>query len=223
MQQIGRGGGVATNFDAQLAAARVIEERVAELLRRAGIWVIPSYDWTGADGAKAPSVLAPRGWDDLVMPDLQTFHRGVQRWLEVKWKWWASYHRKLNQLETGISLRLYEHYRAIERVSGGDVYVLFVHHREGEMRGDSLKRLATYISHQYEGRLMGRDGMVFWPFEAIPRWGSLDTIELPFTASSAPAPALKTQSSASLKPPVKAPSLPQLSWNFNPRDYRYAK
>ncbi len=215
------------DFKTQLKAGRVIEECVNKLLRDAGYYVIPSYDWSGPDGSKAPSVLAPKGWDNLVMPDLQTFDKGVQRWLEVKWKWWADYYRKHNVLVTGISQRLYEHYRAVQAATGAKVHLLFVHHKEAEMRGDAIDNLANYVDHTYDGRLMGKDGMVFWPYERIPRWGSLDVIEYPFATGPTPEP--KPAASAVLKPLAKAVSRdrererPQLAWDFNPREYRYAK
>lgn len=191
------------SFEAQLERARLHEIRVAELAREHRYYVVPSYDYSGKGDDKAPKMAAPAGEQDLVLPDLQCFRSGEFRWLEVKFKTRASWRERGGYLTTGMNLRLYEDYIRVERVSGGKVFVLFLHEKEREARGDALARLQEYESHRYSGPKMGRGGMVFWPYEKLPSWGTLEQIDRPFSQSP-PKPIRKAPIVGVLKPPVKA-------------------
>lgn len=76
-------------------------------------------------------------------------------------------HRISNTLETGISRRLWDHYRRVEQTSGIPVYLIFVHEQEAEVRAASLKFLAP-LARFYAGDRMGSAGLVFFPYKSIP-------------------------------------------------------
>ena len=60
------------------------ERVVAGILMNRGWFVVPSYDYSGEDGNKAPKM---QGADlSLVIPDLDIARGGDRRWIEVKTK-----------------------------------------------------------------------------------------------------------------------------------------
>lgn len=153
---------------------------VAGWARRRGYYVLPTYDYSGKGDDKAPKLAAPPGTESLVLPDLQCFRPQGPGWLEVKTKTRADDYRKGGYRVTGISLRLYRHYREVERVTKSEVTVLFLHERENEVRGDTLSRLrADNFSHEYDGGKMGRGGMVFFRYDGIRCWGPLSMFAQP--------------------------------------------
>lgn len=164
------------DFRAQLDAAREWEKALASWVRGRGWHVLPTYDFSGKQDDKAPKLLGPSSSIDLVMPDLQCFRNGEVRWLECKWKSHADYNRKRGWHVTGISLRLVEHYQKVTEITGADVFLLFLHEKEGEVRGGRMRELESARSHDYTGPAMGRFGMRFWRWDALRRWCALSSI-----------------------------------------------
>lgn len=164
-------------FEQRLSQAREWEKKVAAWAARRGWYVLPSYDYSGKGDSKAPKLLAPPGGRDLILPDLACFRGHGLRWLEVKWKRKADLYRKTRTMVTGISLRLWNHYREIEQRVGGEVFVVFLHEQEREVRGDKLSALRGYVDHTDPSDKMSRGGMIFWPYERIPKWGSLEMLD----------------------------------------------
>jgi hypothetical protein len=72
--------------------------------------VIPSYDYSGENGDKAPKLAGIR--ERFPVPDLDVARAGDRRWVEVKTKTAASWGWKLRQWEHGI-----EHYDDYVRVA----------------------------------------------------------------------------------------------------------
>jgi len=168
------------SFEQKLAAGRVVEEHVAAYMRKRGWWVVPSYEFSGKENDHAPKMVAPPGWRDLVLPDLQGFKDRRLVWLEVKSKTCCTLHHISNDLPvTGIAKRLYLHYQQVEIETGGTVYLLFVHEKENEIRGDALTCLRTYEHHDWPDDDMDRGGTIFWEFSRIPLWGSREELGLP--------------------------------------------
>jgi hypothetical protein len=163
-------------FRAALDAARKWEVALATFIRARGWHVLPTYDFSGKGDDKAPKLLAPAGQRDLVMPDLQCFRNGEVRWIECKWKARADFNIKRGYYVTGISLRLADHYERVNQMTGADVFLLFLHEHEGEVRGGKMRDLATAWSHDYQGEKMGRSGMRFWRWDAPPRWCDLTRV-----------------------------------------------
>jgi len=163
-------------FEEQLAFARRYEKGVALWLMARGWRILPTYDFSGSDGDKAPRLLAENDDKSLVLPDLLACKGGNSRWVEVKYKDAADWTRTTQRFETGISLRLWRHYLMAKEASGLNVWIVFVHQREGEMRGAEVAALAEMPPRIYEGKKMGRGGMAFFPWNGLRLMATLDEI-----------------------------------------------
>jgi hypothetical protein len=164
-------------FERARAEARKWEQKAAAWLRRRGWHVLATYDFSGKDDDKAPKLLAPPGDPDLVLPDLQMFKENGSRWVEVKYKAKADDYRIGGYRVTGISRRLWGHYQRVEEITGADVFIVFLHGKENEIRGERVRQLRGLVSHTYSGPLMGRHGMIFFRFDELPNWGPLSLLE----------------------------------------------
>jgi len=162
------GEGGAMSFEDRLEHARRVEQDVAAWLMRRNWLVLPVYDYSGQQDDKAPKLQAARRRDSLVAPDLLAARGGAHLWFEVKWKAAATLHRKTDTLETGLNLRHWRDYVAIKRESGADVWIVFVHEAEAEIRAAEVSQLAR-SARIYDGAKMGRGGMVFFPYRQIKR------------------------------------------------------
>ncbi len=168
-----------SDFDRKREEGRRIEQAIGRKLRAEGAHLIPTYDYSGIGDNKAPRLEAPPDSPGLVIPDLLVWLRGKQFWLEVKSKARADrYNKGGGILETGFSTRLWHQYIEVQRVTGIPVRVVFVHIEEAEVRGANLDFLARNISHVYDGEKMGRGGMHFFRYDAIPRWCHIDALGL---------------------------------------------
>lgn len=138
---------------------RIGERIVALIMRSCGYFVIPSYDYGGSDGNKAPKMQGPKL--ALVIPDLDVVRGGKRHWVEVKTKGRADFTRMTAQLEHGIDLRHYEHYQRVEAESGCDVVVSVFEESTGDVLAATLRRISRV------GRLSPRfncgQGGYFWP------------------------------------------------------------
>ena len=150
---------------------RAGERVVANALQRRGWFIVPSYDYTGQNGDKAPKM---QGLNlSLVIPDLDAARRGKRFWVEVKTKARPDFTRSTGQWEHGIAKRHLEHYRRVEIESGAPVWLMIVEEQNALLIGQSLAKLGT--PRIYEGWKMGRGGMAFWPrerFRLIERLGA---------------------------------------------------
>jgi len=136
------------------------EQVVAAMLRALGYWIIPSYDYAGPDGDRAPSM---RGDDGaLPIPDLDTARAGKRRWVEVKTKSMAAFHRATYQSVHGIDLDKFERYLDVEEVGGVEIWLAFYELDTGMVLHQSLKHLASVVQ-RYDGTKMGPYGMAFFP------------------------------------------------------------
>ena len=115
-----------------------------------------------------------RAADSLVVPDLLVA-RGGLKWVEVKYKARADFTHKTQRMETGISLRLWQHYIRVEAETRIHVWLMFVHERESEIVGNSVSQLRQ-VERVYPGRKMGRGGMVFFPCSGMKRIASLEQV-----------------------------------------------
>jgi hypothetical protein len=163
------------DFEASVAEARKYEEALSTWLQRQyGYYVLPTYDYSGLGDSKAPKLYKCES--GLVIPDLFACRGGSSLWMECKWKTRADWHRKTQRLATGISKRHFEHYIKVEEVSGVKVYIAFLHVEEDEIRIAPLSKLKDSINHEYDGKKMGRAGMVFWRYDALILKGRLSEI-----------------------------------------------
>lgn len=72
---------------------------------------------------------------------MSDFERTV--WLEVKRKSKADYTVTKGRYETGIPLRLWNDYLDVQHETGLDVWIMFVHEQEDEVRGQRI----TYLNN----------------------------------------------------------------------------
>ena len=135
------------------------EKAIAGFLKSRGCFIVPSYDYSGEDGNKAPKMEGEHF--SFVIPDLDVANGGKRFWAEVKTKWEATLHRKSQTWEHGISLRHYRHYQRVEQETGAPVWLFVFEERSGEILAAKLSCLGP--PRIYDGGKMGRDGMAFWP------------------------------------------------------------
>jgi hypothetical protein len=89
---------------------------VAGWLKRRDCHVIPSYDYAGENGDKAPKLQGL--WTGYPVPDLDVCRNGNRFWVEVKTKKEPTLTWKTGSLDHGIDYRLVEHYRTVQLISG---------------------------------------------------------------------------------------------------------
>lgn len=133
---------------------------ISNLLQERGWFVIPSYDYSGDDGNKAPRLEGLL--KSYVLPDLDIAKNGSRKWAEVKTKSSSSFTKKTMQHEHGIPMRHFEDYRQIRGITGCEVW-LFVYELDcGEVICAELDTLSQN-RRVYEGHKMSNGGMVFFP------------------------------------------------------------
>jgi hypothetical protein len=135
------------------------EQIVAKWLQDRGWYVVPSYDYSGADDHPPRMQGADAAY---VIPDLDIAKDGRRLWVEVKTKTAATFTRMTQQLEHGISLRHFEHYQAIQRITGSHVWLFVIEEDCAVLLAESLDALSQR-KRVYAGGKMGRAGMVFFP------------------------------------------------------------
>jgi hypothetical protein len=107
---------MASRWDIQREFGRDGERFVADWLRRGGLYVIPSYDYTGDDASKAPKLEgAVRRY---VIPDLDVAGDGQRCWVEVKTKSEATHSIVTNTLDHGFEERLLLSYQHVQQITG---------------------------------------------------------------------------------------------------------
>lgn len=121
-------------FHEELARARHVERACTRWLAGRGWWLLPGYESGGED--KAPRLIGRR--DTLIIPDLLGMQRHRRLWFEVKLKTRCTFHNRTQTDQTGFDERHHTHYLRVERETGIPVIVLFVHQKEGEVRGGLL-------------------------------------------------------------------------------------
>lgn len=129
---------------------RAAEQLVARwLMEIRGCYVIPSYDYAGEDGDKAPKLQGL--WHGYPVPDLDVSKEGNRFWVEVKSKGYSPIYRKVGERRHGIDLCLLEHYRTVQAISGSPCW-LFIYERDTTwLLSQSLRTLG-------EPKNIGSDG-----------------------------------------------------------------
>lgn len=145
---------------AEFRRGRTGEQIVTGLLRAHGYYVVPSYDYSGEDGNKAPKLQGDgEAWP---IPDLDVAKASRRHWVEVKTKRAPSFTYVTRRLEHGIPQRHFEAYQRVEEITGTPVWLAIVEEESGEVL---IARLADIAAHArfYRGGRMDRGGMVFFP------------------------------------------------------------
>lgn len=143
----------------EFARGRKAEIEVAKWLQSRGWFVVPSYDYSGADGAKPPRLQGK--CIGFAIPDLDVAKEGIRHWVEVKLKGKQTLYRKTGVLEHGISLRLYRHYKRVQEITGTPVWLFILEQDSGKLLAKKMDVLGE--PRIYEGNKMGNGGMAFWP------------------------------------------------------------
>lgn len=158
----------------QWAVGRVGERAVCEWLKQRGWSVIRTADIAGENGEDKPPKL--EGYPaSYVVPDLDIARAGVRRWAEVKTKAAATFTRKTGRYEHGISLRHYRDYKRVQDITGCHVWIFIVEQEPQLLLADSLDKLDR-VKREYDGPMMSRGGMVFWPRDAFQMRVPLSTL-----------------------------------------------
>lgn len=144
---------------------RAGELEAASLLQSRGWFVIPSYDYSGDDRDKAPKMKGVS--DEYILPDLDCCKgpegeaAALRRWVEVKVKAAASWTRKTKCYEHGIPIRHYNHYVAVEKITGCAVWLCVHEEDTGAWLIASLQELSKGM-RVYDGPKMSWGGMAFF-------------------------------------------------------------
>lgn len=154
------------NFRDQRERSKVYEIAMSGWLQsEQGYYILPSYDYSGLANDKAPRLVCGKEW--LVLPDLQAYHwQHKPKWFEVKVKEQAIVYRKTGDLETGIATRHLRDYRRVKALTKTDVWLTFVHEKEGVVRRQEIDDLP--FTHVYDGDLMDKGGTTFFDFNRLP-------------------------------------------------------
>lgn len=137
------------------------EQVVVAMLQSLGWGIIPSYDYAGPNGDRAPSLQAHGRW--LPLPDLDTARGGHRRWVEVKTKRSANYTRKDAEYVHGIDLDKFQQYLDVQDITGAEIWLAFYELDTQMVFHQSLDRLALVMRRGDEARKMSRSGMAFFP------------------------------------------------------------
>ena len=153
----------------------------AELLAEGQKWEMPVANYlqkqlggcviyTAALGRDcAPAMLAPGGrpviLPDILIEGIDTFgpdKTGI--YVEVKMKSEPTLHRISGDLTTGFPEHQFEHYQEVQRLTGKDVFVVFIHQSLGTVTWAPLDHLAERIHHRATDR--GRPH-IYWDVGTI--------------------------------------------------------
>jgi hypothetical protein len=130
------------SFQDQLALGRLGEKLVSRWLRGHGWYVVPSYDFTGSDGSRAPCMA--NGEQSYVIPDLDVSRDGDRLWLEVKTYAHAAPNRRLGQLVHGIKRKHHEHYLAVQKETGSPAHLGVLEIETGALLTARLDQLTAH-------------------------------------------------------------------------------
>lgn len=147
-------------FHARLEAARIWECRFMAYLQARGLHVIPAYAMDS--GRKlSPSIYGPGG-ARYTLPDLLVFNDARATWFEVKFKSRTFRAPELGAWVTGLDDYLYRDYQQVQRITGFDVQLIFIHERENQIRQGPLNTIPG-IHRTSRGKLC------VWPFDGLKR------------------------------------------------------
>lgn len=143
------------------------EQLVAGLLQEQKWWVVPSYDYAGDDGNKAPRLQGLNS--GYVLPDLDVSREGRRMWVEVKTKAEATFHRLTGQWEHGLPLRHWNDYQRVQVITGCEVWLFIFEEKRNDILFNSVDVLRNH-ARRYIGNKMSYGGMVFFPVHSFRSW-----------------------------------------------------
>lgn len=170
------------SFDSQLKYGQAGESAIAMWLRKNGATVLPVYEKI-LDTGKGPQLFTPSA--KLIAPDMLIYNGDEVLWIEAKHKTAFTWHRRTGRWVTGIDMRHYEDYCAVDSLSPWPVWLLFLH-RGGQAKdspanspsglfGAPLKELRRRENHRHDN--WGKSGMVYWAINTLRLLASLKEVE----------------------------------------------
>lgn len=138
-------------FQEAVQHARGYEKALDKYIRnRFGGRTLATYDYNGLGEDKPPKLYGED--QDLIVPDFLWFGQKTSRWIECKWKTGASPRpdRKSGEIVTGFNLRHWEHYNKVQKETGIEVVIIFIHQREAECLFSTLAELRDCEDHRWE-------------------------------------------------------------------------
>jgi hypothetical protein len=178
-------------FQRGLSLGNMGEVLVCSYLKSRGAGVIPSYDFNGKDGSKAPRpMFETRGF---VIPDLDVSKGSKRFWVEVK-----TYHGPTrnfihNCQVHGIPGRNYEHYSSVEKETGTPVWICILELDSGDLLSARLSGLEVWPCTCARCRNSNPEACrgaltagVYWPRDAMTKWHTFAPSEIePIRAAKA--------------------------------------
>lgn len=169
------------NFEEKLKFGKGGEAVIADWIQRSGGSIL--YIEKGSRDAKGPRI--HQAHSSIVAPDLLALEFG---WIEAKTKSAFTWHRISQSWQTGIDIRLYEHYIEAARLSPIPVYLFFL---QLPGRAKDTPDGMTCPTGLYGGKLgylqanedhrsdrWGRSGMVYWREDVLKKFAELDDLDL---------------------------------------------
>ncbi len=173
-------------FERQLEIGRIGEGVIARWLMSRGWSVLPVYEIEIPEG-KGPRLFSATG-SQWAAPDMLAYRTPDAIWIEAKNKTAFSWHRNTQRWVTGIDLRHYRHYCAIEDESPWLVWLLFLQrggqakdspaHSPAGLFGNELRVLRQCENHRHAN--WGRTGMVYWAIGSLKRLARIEDLEALF-------------------------------------------
>ncbi len=125
-------------FQDHVERGRMGERLVCGWMKSQGWGVIPTYEYTGEGGDKAPKLMfESRG---LVIPDLDVMRDGGRHWCEVKTYYHAPKNHLMGLPVHGIEQRLLDEYTDVQEASGCQVLLAVLEVQTGDLLMQSLLR-----------------------------------------------------------------------------------
>ena len=145
------------------------ELRVAALLQSRGWFILPSCDYSGPAGDRAPKIHGIQ--EGIVLPDLQIAKKGMLLLAEVKAKKEPTFTILTGTYDHGISRRLCRQYLRCQEEMGAHVWLFILEEKSQMLLFQSIDELrkSSNVSHIYEGDVMDEGGMVFWPRDVFQK------------------------------------------------------
>lgn len=134
-------------------------------LQMRGWYVIPSYDYSGEGGAKAPKLQGLKA--AFPVPDLDVCRFGVRRWVEVKTKEAADFTYKTGRFEHGIEH--FDDYVRVAEETGTGAWLAIYELSTKALLLQSFAKLGAPRRSVMNGRRMA-----FWPRDAFDMAATID-------------------------------------------------
>lgn len=159
-----------SEFARQLEIGRAGERLVLRFIKGRGAGVIPSYDFTGTDGSKAPKLSFSS--NSLVVPDLDAASNGRRLWVEVKTFATSVVFRKYGIRVHGIRRRHYDDYLSVEKETGNDVFLSVLEVDTAKLLVAKLRELTPYscICRACQAGTPGRHCEVYFDRSSFVAW-----------------------------------------------------